>query len=181
MSQLKGGQFLLEALPQVRKKLGGKVELVFAGDGPERRDWEHRAARIMRHDPEITVRFNGWQERAALDALLDTTDLLVLPSVWPEPFGQAGPEAGLRGVPVAAFASGGIPDWLEDGVNGFTAPTNPPTAAGLSEAIVRCLADPVRYQRLRRGAADVARRYSMEAHLADLLPIFERAATARAR
>jgi glycosyltransferase involved in cell wall biosynthesis len=82
---------------------------------------------------------------------------------------------------VAAFASGGIPDWLEDGVNGFTAPSDPPTAAGLAEAIIRCLADPARYQRLRRGATDVARRYTMEAHLADLLPIFQRAAAARAR
>ena len=50
----------------------------------------------------------------------------MVPSIWPEPFGQVGPEAGLYGVPAAAFAVGGTPSWLTDGVNGRLAPGDPP-------------------------------------------------------
>ena len=79
---------------------------------------------------------------AAGPLLFQESDLLVVPSIWPEPFGQVGPEAGLYGVPVAAFAVGGTPSWLTDGVNGLLAAGDPPTAAGLAESIVGCLADP---------------------------------------
>ena len=48
--------------------------------------------------------------------------LLVVPSVWPEPFGSVGMAAARCGVPAAAFAVGGIPQWLHDGVNGHLAP-----------------------------------------------------------
>jgi glycosyltransferase involved in cell wall biosynthesis len=173
MDRLKGGRFLLDALPRVREALSGALKVTFAGDGPDRHQWERRAARLVRSEPTIAVAFSGWLARAELDRLLDTADLLVFPSVWPEPFGLAGLEAGLRGVPAAAFASGGIPDWLEEGVNGFTAPANPPEASGLAAAIVRCLEDPDVHQRLREGARRVAERFNMPKHLAGLLTVFE--------
>ena len=56
-------------------------------------------------------------------------DLLVVPSVWPEPFGLVGPEAAHHGVPSAAFAVGGIPEWLVDGVSGHLAAGDRPTGA----------------------------------------------------
>ncbi|HEV2147384.1 MAG TPA: glycosyltransferase, partial [Longimicrobiaceae bacterium] len=123
--------------------------------------------------PGVSVEFTGWVGDDGMDALFARTDLLVVPSLWPEPFGLVGPEAGLRGVPAAAFAAGGIPDWLVDGVGGHLAPADPPTAAGLAEAVVRCLRDPREHARLRRGAREVAGRFSQEAHLAALLRIFE--------
>ena len=66
-------------------------------------------------------------------------DLLVVPSLWPEPFGLVGLEAARHRLPVAAFAVGGIPDWLRPGVNGYLAPGDPPTPGGLADAIIACL------------------------------------------
>ena len=85
--------------------------------------------------------------------MLDS-DLLVVPSTWPEPFGLIGPEAGLHRLPAAAFAVGGIPEWLSDGVNGRLAPGDPPSAAGLARAIVECVRDPAELARLRNGARE---------------------------
>ena len=41
-----------------------------------------------------------------------------MPSVWPEPFGLVGIEAGCVGLPAAGFGVGGIPDWLRPGETG---------------------------------------------------------------
>lgn len=174
MDRLKGGRILLDALPRIAARLGRRVSLTFAGDGPERASWARAARRLQQRDPSVTVDFTGWVTREQLDRLLDECDLLVFPSQWPEPFGLAGPEAGARGVPVAAFAVGGISEWLTGGVNGHLAPGNPPTAEGLADAVVRCLTDPVEYARLARGAVQTANRFSMRNHLSALLDIFER-------
>jgi glycosyltransferase involved in cell wall biosynthesis len=101
-------------------------------------------------------------------------DLLVVPSLWPEPFGSVGPAAGQHGVPAAAFAVGGIPEWLGDGVSGHLAPGDPPTPEGLATAIIRCLEDPAHYAMLKSGARAMAERFTMERHLPQLLAVLER-------
>jgi glycosyltransferase involved in cell wall biosynthesis len=173
MDPLKGGGALLDALPEVAAALGVPLHVTFVGDGPARGAWERGAAAVRSRTPGLTVEFTGWMEGPGLEALWERTDLLVVPSLWPEPFGLVGPEAGVRGIPAAGFAVGGIPDWLEEGVNGALAPADPPTAAGLSAAIVRALRDPDRYAALRRGARERARRFSRERHLRALTAVFE--------
>jgi glycosyltransferase involved in cell wall biosynthesis len=84
------------------------------------------------------VSFTGWIDTGERARLLAATDVVVVPSIWPEPYGLSGLEALAAGLPVAAFRSGGIPEWLRDGVTGALAPT-PPTASGLADAIVRCV------------------------------------------
>ena len=71
----------------------------------------------------------------------------------------------------AAFAVGGIPDWLHEGENGALAPGDPPTSAGLADAVARCL-DPAMYPSLRRGAYAAAQRHSLDAHLDRLEEVF---------
>jgi glycosyltransferase involved in cell wall biosynthesis len=173
MDYLKGGRVLLDALPAVAAGLGKSIRVVLAGDGPDRLAWERKADALQRKLPNVTVDFPGWLSRDEVDGLFRNADLVVVPSLWPEPFGQVGPEAGLKGVPAVAFAVGGIPEWLEDGVNGQLAPADPPTAAGLAAAIVAALRDPQRHARLRQGARAIAERFTLEQHVAELEQVFE--------
>lgn len=53
----------------------------------------------------------GWLDRVALSRLYRRARVLLLPSMWQEPFGIVGLEALAFGVPVAAFDSGGIREW----------------------------------------------------------------------
>lgn len=168
----KGGHLLLEALPAIAAGLGKPVAVTFAGDGPRRPDWEALAGRVRARDSRISVEFSGWVGVERRNQLFAASDLLVVPSIWPEPFGQVGLEAGHFGVPCAAFELGGIPDWLESGKTGHLAPGNPPTASGLATAVIRCLADPVHYAQLRAGAFAAPRKFSMERHLTELAEIF---------
>lgn len=174
MDRVKGGILLLNALAQVRRALNQPLRVQFSGDGPERVRWEKRARRIEAEDPQISIRFPGWADEAQLSAQMQRSRLLVLPSVWPEPFGSVGMAAARYGVPSAAFAVGGIPQWLHDGVNGHLASATPPTSSGLAGAILRCLSDPEHYGELSRGARQMAARASMEHHLPELMSIFER-------
>lgn len=171
MEQLKGGLHLIEALPDVAASAGRSVSLTFAGDGSERRQWEERARSVMAVTPAVSITFAGWVDQPAADRLLTEADLLVVPSLWPEPFGLVGPEAAHHGLPAAAFDVGGISQWLKEGVCGHLAPGNPPTPAGLAAAIVRCLADPAHYAVLRRGALEASSQFTMERHLSDLEPV----------
>lgn len=174
MDFLKGGLYLLEALPKVVSALDRPIRVTFAGDGRDRNKLESRAHEMQSRLSTLEVAFTGWIFHGQISALLENTDLLVVPSLWPEPFGTVGPAAGCHGVPAAAFAVGGIPQWLHDGVNGHLAPGDPPSPSGLADAILKCLIDPGHYADLKQGARQVAATFNMQAHLVQLLRVFRR-------
>ena len=173
MSFLKGGQTLIDALAPAHQLLRRPLHVTFAGDGPERTKWQRKAEQLAAEHDWLTVDFAGWWKGERLHKTFAETDLLVFPSLWPEPFGLIGLEAGHHGVPIAAFDVGGIPDWLFDGINGHLASGNPPTPQGLAEAIWKCLRDTNEHKSLRRGAIEVANTFSMQEHLNRLLSIFD--------
>jgi glycosyltransferase involved in cell wall biosynthesis len=172
MDFLKGGRTLLEALPKIRKVLG-PLHLACAGDGPDRGVWERLALKLQEKDPGLSITFPGWMTADRLELLFADSDILVLPSLWPEPFGLVGIEAGLRGLPTVAFDVGGVREWLRDGVNGTLASGNPPSVAGLVDAIIKCLSDRHEYARLASGAFTVATRISLENYAKATLMVFE--------
>jgi glycosyltransferase involved in cell wall biosynthesis len=176
MDVLKGGSTLLDSLPIVAAALDRPIELTFGGDGPCRDSWTRRAQAISAKDARVKTVFEGWLGPERIEELQATSDLLVVPSLWPEPFGRVGLESGFKGLPVAAFAVGGIPDWLYDGVNGYMAPGDPATPGGLADAIVKCLRTPAEHDRLRRGALAVARRFNLQNHMAQLYDLFDKVA-----
>ena len=174
MEKLKGGALLLEAAELLRPQLDRDLQITFAGDGPERRDWQQRANRLPGN---IRVVFSsgangGWLSQQELALLYAQSHLLIMPSLWPEPFGLAGLEAGLRSTPTVAFPLGGIPEWLHNGENGLLAKL-PATAEHLAAAIARALT-PQQYSRLRSGALNVARQFSIARHCDQLEAEFTR-------
>jgi glycosyltransferase involved in cell wall biosynthesis len=172
MTALKGGAMLLSALSQVVQRLGRSLLLTLVGDGPERARWQAQAKQVEAALPQVRIHFAGWAGGAELTRWFEHSHLLIVPSLWPEPFGLIGPEAGLQGLPAVAFAVGGIPEWLQDGVNGALAPASQLNSDNLAEAIARCLRDPAQYARLRMGAQAQARRFALERHLQQLVELF---------
>lgn len=181
MEFLKGGHVLLHALRDVRDTLQRPLHVSFVGDGRLRTEWQAQASRVFPPDGTTRVEFTGWVGSDERDRLFDEADLLVVPSLWPEPFGLIGLEAAARGVPSAAFDVGGIGEWLHDGVNGRLAPARPPRAAALARAIVSCLRDPETHADLCRGALRIAAAHSMHAHATALLAVLASVTTAEIR
>jgi glycosyltransferase involved in cell wall biosynthesis len=165
---------MLDALPLVAASLKRPLALTFVGDGSDRMRWEQKARWTQAANTDLNIEFTGWLDSSQLEQLMLSSDLLVVPSTWPEPFGLVGVEAGSHGLPAAAFAVGGIPEWLSDGVNGRLAPGDPPSAAGLARAIVECVRDPAELARLGAGARKLASRFDLNEHIDALQMIFEK-------
>jgi glycosyltransferase involved in cell wall biosynthesis len=171
LSTLKGWSHLTDAIPWAAAQLGRPLTLVVAGDGVDRSMFE---AAVRRRG--VNAEFLGWVGADRRNAEMRAADVLAVPSVWPEPFGLVGVEAGCVGTPAVAYAVGGIPDWLTPGVSGESAPGSRPDSRELSEALVRALADEAHWHRLRVGAWETVRRFTPEAHLKQLIPLLEAAA-----
>ena len=84
---------------------------------------------------EQAVEFLGTQRD--IGNYLQKTDLFVYPSVCEEVFGISIVEAMSYGVPCVANRVGGIPEIIDDGVNGFI--TKEKTGKGVCDAIGRFL------------------------------------------
>ena len=76
------------------------------------------------------------------------------------------------GLPIAATRAGGIPEVVEDGVNGLLAPTGDPHALGA--AIARLITDTALAARLRAAAAGRAREFSVERMTDRTIALYER-------
>jgi glycosyltransferase involved in cell wall biosynthesis len=158
LEPIKGVHLLIEALPPLRAALSRDVVLVVVGEGSARTSLEASAAHVTASDRGIDVTFAGWVGPDERDRLFSGSDVVVMPSAWPEPLGLVGIEAGRLGVPVVAFDVGGVRDWLHDGVNGRVVPGDPPTAAQLAQTLAEVLTSHTERLRLSAGAmtADMA-------------------------
>jgi glycosyltransferase involved in cell wall biosynthesis len=144
------------------------AEFVICGTG---RRLEEMRALAQRLGLEQRVHFTGWLSAGELAQELANASVVVLPSLWPEPFGLVGIEALAAGRPVIASSTGGIVDWLQDGVSGML--VDPGDAAGLAKALGELLADPERQQRMgSAGKQAVNARFSPERHVEALLQAY---------
>jgi glycosyltransferase involved in cell wall biosynthesis len=171
MTPLKGGEQLIRAVAAASARLPSPIHLTMVGDGPPRAAWERLA-----RDLAVDCAFTGWQAGPARFDALPHADLLALPSMWPEPFGLVGLEAGAFGVPAIAFDVGGISEWLHHGVNGILVPANPPRAAALADALVEALSRRQELAVMRPHALAMAAEMSLSRHLDRLEGIFARVA-----
>ena len=171
ITDLKGWSHLIDAVPRAAVALGRSLTLVVAGDGPDRAKFEKAARRAG-----VLTDFLGWVGPERREAEMRAAEVLVVPSVWPEPFGLVGIEAGCVGLPAVAYEVGGIPDWLSPGESGESAPGERPDPRELAAAIVRAVGDEDHWQRLRVEAWKTAHRFTPDAHLNLLVPILEAAA-----
>src|SRR5690606_681261 len=93
------------------------------------------------------VRLVGYQDA---EVFMRNIDVLVVPSLWDEPFGLVAVEACARHLPVIATDMGGLPEIIQDNLNGLICSPNDPDSLG--RAMLRLYLDSGLRQRLSRQA-----------------------------
>lgn len=169
----KGQDVLVEALPAIRAEVPGAA-LLLVGDGPHRAAVEKLvAARGLGEHVVLTGRV-PWHETPAY---YDAGDVFCMPTrtrlggLEPEALGICYLEAAATGLPVVAGDSGGAPDAVLEGENGFVVDGRSP--AQVADRVVQLLSDRHLAERFAvRGRSWVTQRWGWDAQaqiLQDLL------------
>ncbi|MFL5919007.1 MAG: glycosyltransferase family 4 protein [Gaiellaceae bacterium] len=144
------------------------VQLVIAGEGPDRPALEHHARDL---GIEHRVTFLGVQPRRRVVELFRAADAAILSSSW-ENFPHTVVEALAVGTPVLAMEAGGVGEIVRNGENGLLVPAG--DSAGLADAVRRYFGDAELRERLRSGAASSVAAYAPERVFGELESTLQR-------
>lgn len=164
ISRTKGQRMFIEALSPLLSRYPG-LKLLVAGaadfeDPAEEAAVEGLAARAP---GRMTVTGRMVDSREFLDAL----DVLVVPSLWDEPFGLVAVEGMARRLPVVVTRSGGLQEIVADGETGFVVEKAPDA---LRSAVERLLADPgLRARMGEAGRERVRERFDPEKQMGRII------------
>ncbi|HEX2672514.1 MAG TPA: glycosyltransferase, partial [Polyangiaceae bacterium] len=173
----KGCVRAVQATAHCQRALGRALHLTVAGEGPELSSCQRLADKLG-----VDADFVGWVGSERRLELLRRADALIVPSLWPEPFGIVGIEAASVGVPAVGYAAGGIVDWLRPGETGELADATGFRPLPLAAALERALRDPAHHRRLQLGAWRMAHEFDTDRHFSKLVHLFsELSARARPR
>lgn len=122
--------------------------LVMVGDGPDRSQ-----AEAFCRDRRLRDRVFFLGNVPNLEEIVGASDLFLLPSVA-ESFGMAALEAMASEVPVIATRSGGLPEVVTDGENGYLLPVG--DVDGMAARAIEILSDEALQRRMGRNGREVA-------------------------
>jgi len=152
---------VLESIPGAR--------LALVGDGP------HRSA-LEKHFAGTPTHFVGYLTGEPLGSAFASADAFIFPSRT-ETLGLVLLEAMAAGCPVVAARSGGIPDIVTDGVNGYL--FDPRDEQGAIAATQRLFQEQTERETLRQNARAEAERWSWSAATRQLQQYYQGVVSAR--
>lgn len=169
LTPVKGVHVLIAAFRDVHRR-HPETRLIVAGSsffgGAARTAYERELEALAAPVGEAIV-FTGFLPHEQLRYLYAAVDALVVPSVWQEPQGLVALEAMASGTLVISSAVGGIPELLQDRVNGLLVPPSDPAA--LAAAMCAALDDPQASRHMAlAGRETVARAHTWERLAAEL-------------
>ncbi len=166
----KGLMYLLRAMPEILRAMPD-ARLVIAGEPVE--DFDHYAAAIRKLGIEHAVITRlGYVPDEDAGAYFYSADVVVLPHTEVSLSGVAWVALGF-GRPVVGTNVGGLPDLVEEGMNGTL--VAPGSSAALSQEIIRMLRDPEQLERMgARARAAFEARYSWTRTANQTLQLYRR-------
>lgn len=122
----KGVNPLIEAIPSVLKKFP-KLSFVFYGEGFLK---PHLTRRVLELKIANNVKFAGHISHERLLKEINNSQIAVIPSVWPEPFGRIVIESLVVGTPVVVSSHTGVSEQIKDRLWGKIVNPNAQDLAG---------------------------------------------------
>jgi sugar transferase (PEP-CTERM/EpsH1 system associated) len=169
LAEVKDQNSLLRAFAQLvsdQPALRRRLRLVLIGDGP-------LFASLQSSSAELGIADLVWMpgDRVDIPELLRMIDIFVLPSLA-EGISNTILEAMASGLPVVATRTGGNPELIDDGGNGYLVPVSDPRA--LADTIAGMIADPERTVEMGAcGREKVERRFNWGRTVEDYLSVYD--------
>ena len=152
LTQVKGVHVLIEAFREIHRLIPD-VRLIITGSsffgGAAKTSYEQELVKLAEPVNDAII-FTGYLAHDKLKYLYSAVDIVVFPSIWPEPFGLVMLEAMASGTCLIGSAVGGVPEVLEDGVNGVL--VTPADSRALAQSVCDTLNKPESMLRLEDAA-----------------------------
>ena len=155
---------LIEAMPGLRGSCDRPVELILAGDGPERENARRRCRELELED---VVTFAGYVTEDKKRRLFESAHVFVFPSRYGEGRPIVLLEALAAGLPILATRAGGIGEFVRDGEHGVL--LSGTSAAEIERGVLSLLRDPQRLAAIGLGNREYARRQFDSARFAAMM------------
>lgn len=136
---VKGLETAIEAMARLVARGERRAHLNLAGSGTEKYV-EQLTGLVRRNKLQEHITFLGRISPEKIPALMLKSDVLVLPSIWPEPFARVVLEGMCAGMVVLATPTGGTKEIVRDGENGLFFEAG--NADSLADAIQRLIDSP---------------------------------------
>lgn len=160
LSPDKGVDTAIKAMAKVVFEQGQRgVKLALAGSGST--DYENDLRRLVNQAGlRDYAEFLGWVPPEEMPTLLGEFDVLLVPSIWAEPFARVVLEGMIAGLVVVATPTGGTPEIVLDGQNGLLFTPGDPD--DLARKITQLVVDPATRRKLARsGQLTIRERFTM--------------------
>lgn len=172
LSPDKGTLPLLKAMDKLKERLPGMRLLALTA-----RDIDEQIPAAYSHLRSL-IRAGGWLSGAELRAAYDLADVVVVPSLYLDPFPTVNLEAMAAGKPVIATCFGGSPEVVMDGETGFI--VNPLDSATFAERLQRLLVDrDLRRELGGRGRERIREQFTLDKQVERMLDLYARAMRGR--
>lgn len=169
----KGHRFLIQAARYVVDQVEESVKFVLVGQGPLLAELKELSV-VLGLEKEVV--FHDVESDIA--QLVHWFDMVVLPSSIREGLGLALIEGMAAGKPVVGSNLGGIPEVVDDGVNGYL--VEPKDSKALADAIIKVIVDKDMAAEMGiKGRQKVEEKFSNKAMLMNVMNIYEELAKAK--
>ena len=163
----KGFLYYLKAAKKVLRRFDGTF--IVGGQGPLTENLKDLSRRLGIHEH---VFFTGWISNYHMPYVLSNIADICVSASLREQFPSYIMECMAARKPVIATKVGGVPEAVEDGVNGYLVPPREPNA--LSNKIIRLIEEPKEAKKMGgEGRKIVKQRFNMEMAAADLSKVYE--------
>ena len=154
----------VERVLQTITKMKSHVEMYVGGVGREEYE-EYLHSTYAEPD----IHFLGFVDPSDFFARID---VLIVPSVWHEPFGRVVIEAYAHGTPVIAACRGGLPEIVDEGETGLV--FEPEKSGSLRSCVVHFLNNPQEISQMRGRVRERALKFEVEPHAKKYESIYEK-------
>lgn len=169
LAAVKGVHVLIEAFRKIHERMP-EARLIIAGSsffgGAARTAYERELVELAEPVSDAIV-FTGYLAHEKLKYLYSAVDMVVVPSIWQDPCPLVVLEAMASGTCLAASAVGGIPEIVENDINGVL--LQPGDGNALAKAVCKLFEEPTIMHQMEKEAREkILRDYTWQKLLSGL-------------